>query len=105
MVNPEQLLLAAASSCQLLSFLAVAAKARLDVVGYTDHAEAEMDQTQQPTRITTIRLNPAITLADTDRARPTEQRLVKLVEIAHTECFIANSVTAQILLCPVFCWV
>src|SRR5262249_1070220 len=31
-LNPEQLLVVAASSCQLLSFLAVAARARIDVV-------------------------------------------------------------------------
>ena len=36
--NPEQLLVLAASSCQLLSFLAVAARAGLDVVGYEDDA-------------------------------------------------------------------
>ena len=33
-------MLAAASSCQLLSFLAVAARARADVRSYVDHAEA-----------------------------------------------------------------
>ena len=41
-LNPEQLLLMAASSCQLLSFLAVAARARLDVIAYEDEAEAMM---------------------------------------------------------------
>ena len=41
-LNPEQLLVAAASSCQLLSFLAVAARARLDVVGYAAHIAAQL---------------------------------------------------------------
>lgn len=104
LLNPEQLLLAAASSCQLLSFLAVAARARLDVAGYTDHAEADMDEADRPIRITTVRLNPVITLADTDRPRPTERRLGKLVDIAHHECFIANSLNSQVLLTPEFCW-
>ena len=36
--NPEQLLVLAASSCQLLSFLHVAATAGLDVLDYTEHA-------------------------------------------------------------------
>src|SRR5207302_6235228 len=35
-LNPEQLLVMAASSCQLLSFLAAAARARVDVIGYQD---------------------------------------------------------------------
>ena len=43
-MNPEQLLVMAAASCQLLSFLAVAARARLDVVAYDDNAEAEMPE-------------------------------------------------------------
>jgi organic hydroperoxide reductase OsmC/OhrA len=34
LLNPEQLLVMAASSCQLLSFLALAARARVDVVSY-----------------------------------------------------------------------
>ncbi|MDQ6854594.1 MAG: OsmC family peroxiredoxin, partial [Actinomycetota bacterium] len=39
LLNPEQLLVMAAASCQLLSFLAVAARARVDVVDYRDDAE------------------------------------------------------------------
>lgn len=104
LLNPEQLLLAAASSCQLLSFLAVAARARLDVVGYTDHAEAEMDEALAPSRITTIALHPVITLKDTDRPRPTDERLAHLAEVAHRECFIANSLTSRMLLSPEFRW-
>ena len=42
LVNPESLLLAAAASCQLLSFLAVAARARIAVTGYLDEARAVM---------------------------------------------------------------
>jgi organic hydroperoxide reductase OsmC/OhrA len=91
-LNPEQLLLAAAASCQLLSFLAVAARARIDVVAYRDEADADMPEEPRPMRITEIRLRPNITVVagtDTDRVH-------HLVEVAHRECFIANSLT-----CPV----
>ena len=37
-LNPEQLLVMAASSCQMLWFLHLAAKARMDVVEYEDAA-------------------------------------------------------------------
>ena len=37
-LDPEQLLLMAASSCQMLWFLHLAAKARIDVVAYDDDA-------------------------------------------------------------------
>jgi organic hydroperoxide reductase OsmC/OhrA len=89
LLNPEQLLLAAASSCQLLSFLSVAARARIDVRGYRDAAEAEMAEDVKPMRISTIRLRPEITVVpETDEARVHE-----LVAFAHQECFIANSVS------------
>src|SRR5262249_46125502 len=42
LLNPEQLLVMAAASCQLLSFLAVAARARIDVVAHRSQAEAEL---------------------------------------------------------------
>lgn len=92
--NPEQLLLAAASSCQLLSFLALAARDGLDVRAYTDDAEALMPATRERMRITRIVLRPKITLGPgADRAR-----IVELVEQAHRECFIANSINSHIVL-------
>jgi organic hydroperoxide reductase OsmC/OhrA len=94
--NPEQLLLAAAVSCQLLSFLAVAARARLDVVAYEDDAEAVMPESDPPVRITEIRLHPRITV----RGPVTEDRIHTLCQVAHRECFIANSVTCRMVIDP-----
>ena len=89
-LNPEQLLLAAAVSCQLLSFLAVAARARIDVLGYEDDAEADMPEDVKPMRITAIRLRPRITVA----AGTDPEKVQKLVALAHEHCFIANSLTS-----------
>ena len=47
LLNPEQLVVTAASSCQLVSFLAVAARVRLDVVAYEDEAEGVMPKATQ----------------------------------------------------------
>lgn len=105
LLNPEQLLLAAASSCQLLSFLAVAARARLDVVGYRDEARAEMPEDDPPMRLARIELLPHIVLADTDRPRPTDERLAHLVEVAHKECFIANTLATEVQVSATFSWV
>lgn len=89
-LNPEQLLLAAAVSCQLLSFLAVAARARIDVLAYTDDAEAVMPGDDPPLRITEIRLRPTITVAPGTNV----DRIDRLVEVAHKECFIASTLTS-----------
>ena len=89
-LNPEQLLLAAAVSCQLLSFLAVAARARIDVLGYEDDAEADMPEDDKPMRITAIRLRPRITVAT--GTRPSR---VQCSSLAHKECFIASSLSSE----------
>ena len=98
LLNPEQLLVLAASSCQLLSFLAVCARARLDVRAYQDHATAVMPEGDRPVRVTAIVLRPRVVVA----RGPSEARLRELVQVAHRECFIASSLKTDIQIEPVF---
>lgn len=102
LLNPEQLLVLAASSCQLLSFLAVAARARIDVVAYRDAAEATMPEDDPPMRITQIVLHPAITVSASEGSGPSDDRLRHLCEVAHRECFVANSLNTEIVVEPTF---
>jgi len=95
-LDPEELFLIAASSCQLLSFLAVAARARIDVVEYDDDAQGVMPDNVRPMRITEIVLRPRITV----RGSVIEERVRHLCEVAHRECYIANSVTTDITIEP-----
>ena len=90
--NPEQLVVMAASSCQMLWFLHLAAKARIDVVEYTDEAEAEMPED----RLTRIVLRPRIVLA----SEASEHQVRRLVELAHRECNIANSLRTEVAVEP-----
>lgn len=95
--NPEQLQVAAASSCQLLTFLAFAAGSHVEVLAYEDDADGLMPEDDEPMRITEITLRPRISVApdtDVDRVR-------RLVERAHEHCFIANTVAARIAIEPV----
>lgn len=92
LLNPEQLVVLAAASCQLLSFLAVAARARVDVLGYDDEGVGVTSDDDPPMRLVTISLRPVIRVApgtDADRVR-------HLVDIAHRQCFIANSLRTEI---------
>lgn len=98
LLNPEQLVVLAASSCQLLSFLAVASRARLDVIGYDDEAEAVMPEEDPPARLTRIVLRPHILV--TAGAGATIDRVAHLVQVAHRECFIANSLRSEIVVEP-----
>jgi len=104
LLDPEQLLVLAAASCQLLSFLAVAARARLDVVAYDDDAVAAMPEDDLPMRITSITLRPRITVRSDDpsagRSEVLVDRVHRLCEVAHRECYIANSLTTAIVIEP-----
>jgi organic hydroperoxide reductase OsmC/OhrA len=95
-LNPEQLVLMAASSCQLLWFLHLASKARVEVIEYEDDAEAEMPVDDPPVRIVRIVLRPRIVV----KPGPSEERVEHLVELAHQECYIANSLNSDVVIEP-----
>ncbi len=96
LLNPEQLVVIAASSCQMLWFLHLAAKARIDVVSYEDEPDAEMPEDDPPVRLTRITLRPRIAIAGDAR----EERVLKLAEKAHELCYVANSLRTGVLLEP-----
>jgi organic hydroperoxide reductase OsmC/OhrA len=86
--NPEDLFVAALSSCHLLSYLALCARAGVHVVAYEDDAEGTMTTDGPGGRFTDAVLRPRVTVAagtDLDRAR-------QLHDVAHHECYIAASV-------------
>jgi organic hydroperoxide reductase OsmC/OhrA len=101
LINPEQLVVAAASSCQLLSFLAVAARAGVDVRRYDDEAEGEMPEAADPIRITRIRLRPRI---EVNRG-PSEAKVRDVVRLAHDECYIASSLKTEVNVEPTIVFV
>jgi organic hydroperoxide reductase OsmC/OhrA len=79
-----------------LEFLAVAARARLDVLAYEDEAEGAMPEDDLPVRLTRIELRPTITV----RAPATVDRVRHLVEVAHRGCYVANSLRSEIVVTP-----
>ena len=92
LANPEQLLLAAASSCQMLWFLHLASKARIDVVAYEDDCVAEMPGD----RFERVVLRPRIRVsggADAERVR-------RLAEQAHRHCNVAKSLSCPVEIQP-----
>jgi organic hydroperoxide reductase OsmC/OhrA len=95
-LNPEQLVVMAASSCQMLMFLHLAAKARIDVVEYVDDAKGRMPGDIDPTWITEITLRPRIVID----GEPNEGRVRKLIHKAHEHCFIANTLKSEVTIEP-----
>jgi organic hydroperoxide reductase OsmC/OhrA len=92
-------LVLAAASCQLLSFLAVAARARIDVIDYRDEAAGQMPDDA----LTQITLRPHIVVAagSVGPARPVDEaRVLHLCEVAHRECYVSNSLRTPISVEP-----
>jgi len=86
--NPEDLLVGALTACHCLSYLALAARIHLEVVGYGDDASGTMEWDGTSYRFTRVVLRPTVTVkrgSDLARARA-------LHEEAHSACFIARSV-------------
>jgi organic hydroperoxide reductase OsmC/OhrA len=80
----------------MLTFLALAAKARIEVLGYEDHAEAALVTEERISRVGEIVLQPVIRVAPgTDRAKVEE-----LFQKAHKYCVIANSITSKVVMEP-----
>jgi organic hydroperoxide reductase OsmC/OhrA len=96
-LNPETLLVGALVSCHMLTFLAVAEKRGFPVTSYDDDAVGELGKNADGRMaIVRITLKPRITFAD--GKTPSAEELAKLHERAHANCFIANSVKADVVI-------
>ena len=92
--DPEDLLVAALSSCHMLSFLAIAAKKKLRVSSYEDQAVGFMEKEGGKFWITRVILRPKVAI-DADAAT-----LGEIHHQAHQACFIANSVKTDVQVQP-----
>lgn len=91
-LNPEQLVVMAASSCQMLSFLGTAARAGVNVLSYDDEATSHLDLSAQPARLATIHLHVTVEVADGTG----ESTVRELAAQAHRSCYVANSLATPV---------
>jgi len=94
-VDPEEALVAALSSCHMLFFLSFAASAGFVIDRYEDDAVGEMGKNANgKTAMVKVTLRPKITWSG---APPSAEQLHELHHKSHDHCYIANSVSAQVL--------
>jgi organic hydroperoxide reductase OsmC/OhrA len=94
-VNPEEALVAALSSCHMLTFLAVAAKHKLSLDSYRDDAVGVLEKNAAgKLAITRVTLRPKI--AWSAGVTVADELLAKLHHDAHENCFIASSVKTEV---------
>jgi organic hydroperoxide reductase OsmC/OhrA len=95
--NPEDLLVIALSTCHMLTYLALAARAGLVVLDYEDRASGTLTLEGGGGRFTEVVLRPVVSLAagsDRELAR-------RLHERAHADCYIASSMSFPVRCEPV----
>jgi organic hydroperoxide reductase OsmC/OhrA len=97
-VDPEEAFVASIASCHMLSLLAIAARKRLVVESYADRAVGVMSENDQGRlAVTSVALHPQIVWAG---EAPADDLVARMHELAHRECFIANSVKTAITVAP-----
>jgi organic hydroperoxide reductase OsmC/OhrA len=86
--NPEDLLVMSLSACHMLTYLAEAARAGVQVLAYSDEASGTMQLHEGKMRFTEVSLRPQVLIA----AGGDPAQAERLHERAHEHCFIASSV-------------
>jgi organic hydroperoxide reductase OsmC/OhrA len=95
-VDPEEALVAAISSCHMLTFVYLAQKAGFVVDAYEDAAVGTMTKTERGGTpwVSHVTLTPRIVWGG--EKPPTAAELEHLHHQAHEQCFIAQSVKTEI---------
>lgn len=95
-VDPEEALVAAASSCHMLSFLWVAAKGGFVCDSYEDKAVGELADDNGKQWISKITLDPEIVWSG--EKLPSADEIAAIHQEAHEICYIANSIRSKIVI-------
>jgi organic hydroperoxide reductase OsmC/OhrA len=94
-VDPEEAFVASVSSCHMLTFLYLAAKAGFEIKSYEDEAIGLMTKNEKGVPwVSTITLHPRISWGDARRPTPDEEE--RLHHAAHEQCYVANSIKSAV---------
>ncbi len=96
--NPEELLLAALSSCHMLWFLHLCADNGVVVVDYKDDPSGTMVENEKGGRFQVVVLKPTVTVKESFML----DQLDEMHKLAHEYCFISNSVNFPVLHTPIY---
>jgi organic hydroperoxide reductase OsmC/OhrA len=92
--NPEQLFLAAISSCHMLTYLALCARSGIRVLDYTDDAQAVLRlEPGGGGAFEQVVLQPRVTVS----GHSDVTRAAALHDEAHAHCFIARSCSVPVI--------
>ena len=99
-VDPEEALVASLASCHMLWFLSIARKNGFVVSSYSDSAKGMMGKNAAG-KIAMLKVELSPRTVFTGDKRPSHADIESMHHDAHESCYIANSVTAEIVCNPV----
>ena len=92
--NPEDLLLSSLVSCHMMSYLYVCSQNGIEVLEYSDNAEATLEVSADGSgRFVEVRLKPTVKISNPDQV----ELALDLHFKANQLCFIANSCNFPVL--------
>ena len=92
--NPEDLLLSSLVSCHMMSYIYVCAQNGIEVLEYSDNAEATLEVSPDGSgRFVEVRLKPKVKISNSDKI----ELAIEFHKKANQLCFIANSCSFPVL--------
>ncbi|HNP33537.1 MAG TPA: OsmC family protein [Flavobacterium sp.] len=94
--SPEHLFVAAAVSCFMTTFLAIAEKSRLEFIDFSCKSTGILEKKENGLMISSITLQPIVKVPDDSMI----EKAQKVLELSHKSCLILNSVKSEIIFMP-----
>jgi organic hydroperoxide reductase OsmC/OhrA len=98
-VDPEEAFVASLSSCHMLTYLFFAQRQGFQIDSYEDEATGVVTKGETGAMwVSTVTLHPQITYSGEKLPTPADEE--RLHDMAHKQCFIANSVKSEVTVQP-----
>ncbi len=94
--SPEHLFTAAANSCFMTTFLAIAEKSRLEFETFSCKAKGKLEVVEKQFLMTEIDLYPTLTITSEEA----KEKAIKVLEKSEKACLISNSINSKVNLFP-----
>ncbi len=94
--SPEHFLVAAANSCLMTTFLAIAENSKLEFLDFESKASGKLEIVEGKYMISEITMKPTITITDEQQKEKAQRILIK----SEAACLISNSLKSKIVFEP-----
>jgi peroxiredoxin-like protein len=95
--SPEHFLVAAANSCLMTTFLAIAENSHFPFVSFHSHAKGKVETVDGKLMLNEIELTPTVVITDLAQ----QEKAIRILHKAEAACLISNSLKSTVLLHPI----